>query len=172
MAHIFKGKFSKLESEERKKLLPVDKILSQLNIKEKTVIDFGCGIGYFSIPISKLVKKVIAVDLSESMLVELGRRIKTENIELVKSDSIVGLKADLILVVQVLHEVPDAKKFMSECFDSLNENGRLIIIDWAKKESSFGPPSNHRISKDEVLAMTDKKAIEHDIDDSLYFLEF
>ncbi len=116
MTHVFKGDFSRLESSERKKLLPVDKILSQLNITEDTVIDFGCGIGYFTIPISKLVKKVIAVDLSESMLVELGRRIETENIELVKSESIVGLKADLILVVQVFHEVPDAKEFMSDCF--------------------------------------------------------
>lgn len=174
MAHIFTGDFSRLESNDRKKILPAKKILDSIGIKKNdTIIDFGCGIGYFSIPATQYAKKVIAIDLSEDMLKELKKRtVGINNIELVKSDNIVGFKGDIILVVTVFHEVDEPKTFLNNCFKSLNPGGRVIIIDWQKKETEGGPPINHRISKDEVIQMTNIISIEHSIHPFFYFLDF
>ncbi len=166
-----------LESENRKRLLPAEEILATIGIKEgDTLIDFGCGIGYFSIPAAKLVGeqgKVIAIDISDEMISELEKRSEGfRNLDIVKSDDISGFKGDIILLVTVLHEVDNAKKFIERCFDALNPQGRIIIIDWQKKETTMGPPISHRISKDEVIAMAHSKCIEHNIDDTFYFLEF
>lgn len=176
-SHQFKGDFSKLESESRKKVLPVDTILKAIRITPGSVlIDFGCGIGYFSIPATKYVGndgKVIAIDISNEMIEELKKRaVGIKNIEIVRSDDITGYKSDIIILVTVLHEMKDPKTFLNKCLDALNPEGRVVIIDWQKKETQMGPPAAHRISKDEVVSMLGKDFIEHDIDGSLYFLEF
>lgn len=175
MTHIFSGDFSKLESDTRKKLLPVKKILEIIAPKKgSTLIDFGCGIGYFSIPALDFVGikgKVIAIDISDKMLDELKKRtIGISNIELVKSDKI-KMKADIILIVTVLHEVNNPKEFFISCFSHLNQGGKLVIIDWEKNDTEIGPPKKHRIAKEEVLSWTNHKYIEHKLH-SLYFLEF
>jgi len=176
MSHKFNGDFSMLESDERKKIFPVNNILNTLKIQEgNTIIDFGCGIGYFSLPLTKLVGesgKVIAIDESSEMIDELKKRASgLNNLEIVKSNKIRPYKGDIILLVNILHEVDDPKNFLIECFNSLNPNGRIIIIDWQKKETKFGPPVSHRISIEEVKAFTNKEFIEHEIDKSSYFLE-
>ena len=78
MSHRFKGDFSRLESKERKKLLPVKRILQEMSIQQgDTLIDFGCGIGYFSISALDFVGdegEVIAIDISKEMLQELVKR--------------------------------------------------------------------------------------------------
>jgi len=177
MGHIFNGDFSKLESDGRKKTLPADEILKTINLRKGDIlIDFGCGIGYFSIPATNHVGgvgKVIAIDISDRMIEEMKRRtIGMDNIEIVKSDNLKGFKGDVILIVTVLHEVDDPKAFLDQCISSLNPKGKLVIIDWQKKETGMGPPKEHRIAKESVIKMVDKEFIEHPINDSFYFLEF
>jgi ubiquinone/menaquinone biosynthesis C-methylase UbiE len=178
MPHRFKGDFSRLESEERKKILPVKSILQEMKIKKgDTLIDFGCGIGYFSIPALDFVGEkgiVIAVDISEEMLQELVKRSGyRQNLKIIHGDSIIGLKADIILLSMVLHEIDNPKEFLQTCFKALNPNGRLIIIDWQKKETeTMGPPIHERLSKEEVLQLIKMNYHEHIIHEWMYFLEF
>ena len=64
------GKMSYLENPARKEELSPEKLLSLIPIKETdTVLDFGAGTGYFTIPAAKAVKgKVYALDLDAEML--------------------------------------------------------------------------------------------------------
>lgn len=177
MNRRFNADFSKLESDQRKKILPADNILNQLHIHPgDTIIDFGCGIGYFSIPATQHVGKtgtVIAIDINQDMIDELTKRTqKIPNIKIIKTDTITGYKADVILLIAVLHEIKSPQNFLNDCFNSLKENGRIAIIDWQKKETKGGPPQTHRLSKEHVIKMARKQYLDHDIDDSFYFLEF
>jgi len=177
MTKIFSGDFSKLESDKRKKMLPPNEILEKLDIKKgDTLIDFGCGIGYFSIPALSFVGRdgsVVAIDLNIEMIEELKRRTKgVSNIEIIQSDSLDDSKGDILLFVNVVHELDDPKKFLENSFKSLKPNGKMVIIDWQKKETGFGPQLSHRISKEEVINMIGRDYVEHSIDDSLYFLVF
>ncbi len=57
MAHKFNVKdMQKLDSPERRKILPPEETLIKIGLnKNQIFIDIGCGIGYFSIPASKLL---------------------------------------------------------------------------------------------------------------------
>ena len=178
MPYRFKGDFSCLESQERKKILPVRKILNEIDIKQgNTMIDFGCGIGYFSIPALDFVGKqgtVIAIDVSIKMLKELVKRAgKPKNLKIIHGDSLICLKADIILLSMVLHEVDNPRDFLQTCFEALKPNGRVIVIDWQKKETgAMGPPLYQRLAKEEVLKLTDMSYRQLPIHEWLYFLEF
>lgn len=52
---------------------------------EDTVLDVGCGEGSITIPLSKNVKKVIALDSSPKMLEYLEKRVEEQNINNVES---------------------------------------------------------------------------------------
>lgn len=63
----------------------VDEFLSQMDLRgDEVVLDVGCGPGTLAIPLAKRVKKVIAVDFSQSMLdllSEYATREGVSNIE-------------------------------------------------------------------------------------------
>lgn len=178
MSHRFTGDFSRLESEERKKILPVKRILQEMKIKQgDTLIDFGCGIGYFSIPALDFVGEygtVIAVDSSDEMLKELFKRSgHRKNLKIIHGDSVLGLRADIIILSMVLHEVNNPKEFLRTCFAALKPYGRVIVIDWQKKETGLmGPPLEERLTKEEVIQSTQRSYRDHHIHEWVYFLEF
>ena len=177
MAHIFDGDFSLLECDKRKNILPAKEILEKIGIREgDIVIDYGAGIGYFAIPALDYVGekgKVIAVDLSSDMITELKKRAgDLPNLKVINGDMLPEERADVILLVNVLHELVSPGEFLKQCFAHLLPHGRVIIIDWQKKETDMGPPVDHRTSREEVIVLAKRKPIEHKIHRFLYFLEF
>lgn len=115
------------------------KILKPHIEKGMTVLDLGCGPGFFSVEIAKMVGltgKVIAADLQEKMLEKLAIKIKgTESekvIELRKCDvdrTGVSEKVDFILAFWMIHEVPDKQKLFLELKSLLKPAGKLYIIE-------------------------------------------
>jgi len=104
-----------------------------------TVIDIGPGMGYFTIPLLKLVGKegkVIAVDIQEKMLSVLRRRAVKEGVgtnlitHLSKPDDF-GLKekADFIVAFWMLHEVPDQGGLLRQVHSLLNPGGSLLVVE-------------------------------------------
>ncbi len=104
-----------------------------------TVADIGCGLGYFSIAMAKMVGaggRVIAVDLQQKMLDRMGRRAEKERVAsrihpiLVEEDEI-GIKEplDFVLAFWMVHEVPDIPRFFSGIAAVLKETGRVLIAE-------------------------------------------
>jgi len=110
--------------------------------KGQTVLDIGSAMGFFTLPMARLVGgegKVIAVDLQEKMLRSLRRRAEkaglSERIETrlcpgstLGIDDLAG-KVDFALMVAVLHEMPDIKPPLSEVFNALKPHGFLLIAE-------------------------------------------
>lgn len=104
-----------------------------------TVLDIGCGPGFFSIALAKLVGisgRVIAVDLQESMLNKVRKKIKGTEIEdriilhQCKEDKIGTLEmVDFAIALYMLHEVPYQEKTLNEIASILKSNGRLLIAE-------------------------------------------
>ncbi len=162
MAHKFDvNNMNRLDSTERRKMLPPEETLINAGLAKNDIfIDIGCGIGYFSIPASKIVGpkgKVFALDTSNEMLEELNKRInenKITNIVKIHSapynfhlDQGTGTFA---LMSNVLHEVDDKLLFLKETNKILKTEGKLCIIEWQKKETEKGPPVKDRLSELEV----------------------
>jgi ubiquinone/menaquinone biosynthesis C-methylase UbiE len=104
-----------------------------------TAFDLGCGPGFFTLEMAKIVGpsgKVVAVDLQDGMLEIVKKKIESTNLQNIielhkcKSDKI-GLSkaADFILIFYMLHEVPDQLAFLKEVHGLLRPNGKVLIVE-------------------------------------------
>ncbi|WP_088225048.1 class I SAM-dependent methyltransferase [Desulfosporosinus sp. FKB] len=104
-----------------------------------TMLDLGCGPGFFTIPAAEIIGtkgKVIAVDLQEGMLsrlkekitnIELEKRIKLHKCE--ESKIGVSEKVDVILAFYMVHEVPNQENLFKEIKSILKSGGKLLIVE-------------------------------------------
>jgi len=116
-----------------------ERILSPHVNEGDTVLDVGPGMGYFSIPLARLVGgkgSVIAVDIQEEMLKRLHFRAKKAGLDqsiimhLATKDSIgTGQQVDFALAFWMVHEVPDRKRFLDEIRAMLKPNGLFLIAE-------------------------------------------
>ncbi len=104
-----------------------------------TVMDIGCGMGFFSIGMAALVGdsgNVIAVDLQQKMLDVTKKRARRAGFEnrvtthLCQPDAI-GIKdtVDFILTFWMVHEVPDKTEFFRQLIANLKPHGKLLIAE-------------------------------------------
>jgi len=109
-------------------------------IKEgMTVMDVGCGMGYFSIGMAKLVGatgKVIAVDLQQKMLDIMHKRARRAGVEDIikphhcKADKLgIGGQVDFILAFWMVHEVADKDNFFVQLRSILAPDGKMLIAE-------------------------------------------
>ena len=121
-------------------------------IKEgMTVLDVGCAMGFFSLPLAELVGpdgKVICVDLQEKMIRSLDRRARRAGLDdriethVCRKDALgldhVREEVDLALLVAVVHEVPDPPRLFSEIHNMLKPGGRALVVEPRGRASSKG----------------------------------
>ena len=146
-----------LDNKIRKWFQNPNKILAPFIKEGMKVLDIGCGPGFFSIEIAKMVGesgKVYSVDLQEGMLQKirdkingtlLERIIKTVKCETNKIN--VPEKVDFILAFYMIHEVPDKDRLFEYLKFILKEKGKLLILE----------PKLFHVSK-EAFALTIEKA--------------
>ena len=115
------------------------KILSPYIKEGMTVLDFGCGPGYFTLDMAKMVGnsgRVIAVDLQEGMLQKLRDKIQDTDLEglielhLCEADKI-GLseKVDFVLAFYVIHELTNLEAFFKEMAYVVNSGGMILVVE-------------------------------------------
>lgn len=105
-----------------------------------TVLDAGCGPGYFTAAIAKLVGEkglVIATDIQEWMLEKVRRRAEKAGLlgrvrlHLAQADrlNIPSDQVDFALVFWMAHEVPDKERFFSEILACLKPRGKFLLAE-------------------------------------------
>jgi ubiquinone/menaquinone biosynthesis C-methylase UbiE len=129
-----------LDSRARKWLQNPAKILNGRVREGMVVLELGCGAGFFTTEIARMVGKsgkVIAADLQEGMLEIVRNKIKGTDIEsrivLHKCDEdTIGVteKVDLVLAFFMVHEVADKRKMLEEVRSLLKPDGSLYIIEF------------------------------------------
>jgi ubiquinone/menaquinone biosynthesis C-methylase UbiE len=115
------------------------KILSPFVREGMTVLDLGCGPGFFSVEMARMVGgtgAVVAVDLQDGMLRKLADRIRGTGLEarirLVKCEANairVTEKVDFALAFYMVHEVPDKDSFFRELKTILRAPGRALLVE-------------------------------------------
>lgn len=109
---------------------------SGLLTKDMTVLDYGAGDGFISRGIASHVEKIIAMDMSGSMLDELERKAKAQGISNILTveceESEVPFrdeKIDLVCASMILHHVELPRNTISEFYRVLKPEGVLFIAD-------------------------------------------
>jgi ubiquinone/menaquinone biosynthesis C-methylase UbiE len=140
-----------LASPIRRFLYDPEEVLGPYIKEGMNVLDLGCGMGFFSLPMAKMIGKrgkVVCIDLQEKMIkglvkraqkAGLSDRIKTRTC---RQDSL-GVKAlagniDFALAFALVHEVPDKERLFSEIYDTLRHDGKFLLVE----------PSGHVSKKD------------------------
>ncbi|MGD9138510.1 MAG: class I SAM-dependent methyltransferase [Desulfobacterales bacterium] len=132
-----------------------EKILAGLVEPGQIVADIGCGPGFFTLPLARLVGEkgtVIAADLQAEMLDRLRARaarrdiINTIQYHLCEPERIgITEKLDFILAFYMVHEVPSPDAFFQETRTMLNPGGRMLYVE----------PKFH-ISRDKFQTMVER----------------
>lgn len=137
-------------------------IIRQLNIEKGAIIaDFGCGAGYFTIPLAKIVEQgnVYALDVLDTALESVQSKAKLEgllnietqhcNLELVNGSGLENNYIDLVLLANILFQSSKRNDIFKEAIRVLKNKGRLIIIDW-KANQPMGPPEDLIVTLDSI----------------------
>lgn len=124
--------------------------------ESKTLLDYGSGTGLISLELSDLVDSILLVDSSKEVLKVAATKI-TEK-EIINSKVLCSdftqdtpeLKADIVLLSLVLLHIPDTKIILRKLFSILNNEGRLIIIDFDKNDKVNHPKIHNGFSHNEL----------------------
>lgn len=106
-----------------------------------TTVDIGCGPGFFTLELARLVGaggRVLAVDLQEEML----SKVATKAVLRQMSDIIrpvrcsqtdlnlpAGTRADFILAYYMVHETVDQNAFFNQVKAALNPEGQVLVVE-------------------------------------------
>ncbi|TDA25139.1 MAG: class I SAM-dependent methyltransferase [Archaeoglobi archaeon] len=145
-----------LESSQIRRFFPAEKVLGAIGgireMKKNVAFDVGAGTGYLTIPLSKIFKKVYAVEISHEMAEKLYEKLKKEgvrNVGIIVSAEPpkIDFKIDLVVFSNALHEMENPKDYLSWA----KRADFVLVAEWKKVHSDFGPPVDKRISLNEIL---------------------
>ena len=115
------------------------KILGEYVKPGMTVLDIGCGMGFFSLGMAKMVGpegKVLAVDLQTRMLEVLEKRARRRGLLERIERRLVGEEAfskkstiDFALCFWMVHEVPDQALFFRQLNQALKPGAHVLIAE-------------------------------------------
>lgn len=139
-----------------------DRIISQLGIKDGMVIaDMGCGAGYFTIPMAKMLHntgQVYAIDVLTAALESVASQAKLfgllnvykkrANVEVMGGTGIEEGKIDLVVMANILFQCQDRDMLFQEAKRILTQGGRIAVIDWVPNNISMGPKYERCISEE------------------------
>jgi ubiquinone/menaquinone biosynthesis C-methylase UbiE len=126
------------------------KILMPFIKEGMTVLDMGCGPGYFTAEMARLAGesgRVVAADLQQAMLDKMMKKVIGFGLEkrvephLCRAETTgVEKKVDFILAFWMVHEVPDQQKFFGELRSILNPGGKILVAEpkFHVTEKAFG----------------------------------
>lgn len=116
-----------------------ERILGPYLKEGMTALDAGCGLGYFSLGMARLVGergRVISVDIQQKMLDGLMRRARRAGVaniidaRLCEPDNIgVEEQVDFALAFWMVHETPDARNFFAQLRAVVKPGGALLVTE-------------------------------------------
>jgi ubiquinone/menaquinone biosynthesis C-methylase UbiE len=145
------------EREERCSLM-----LATLGVKPgMTVCDMGCGNGFYTVQLAKMVGdkgKVYAVDIQPKMLEFLKERA-TKARMLDRIEPVLGElwdpklpegKIDLILLVDVYHEFSHPEQMLAAMRKSLAPGGRIVLVEFRGEDPNVPIKVEHKMTKEQI----------------------
>jgi ubiquinone/menaquinone biosynthesis C-methylase UbiE len=149
-----------------------EEIVKQLNMKRwMKVADFGCGSGYFTLPIAKRLaheSRIYAFDILETALESVRSRAKLQglfnietarcNLEEPGSTGLGEKTTDFVLLSNILFQSPKKVDIIKEAKRILKEGGEMAIIDW-KPDQPMGPAKDFIVPLGAVKKIVEEEGL-------------
>ena len=150
-----------LDRPEREREEAPSKAIAALGLKKGDVVaDIGAGSGYYTVRLAEAVGptgRVVATDLQPGMLAIIKGRLAREqvgNVELVQGradDPVLPAKTfDLLLMVDVYHELASPQVFVRKLKETLKPGGRLVLIEFRREDPGVPIREEHKMSVSQV----------------------
>ena len=150
-----------LDAEERLGSTIPEELLVGTGLAERqTVVDFGCGPGFLTVPAARVVGPlghVYAVDIEQRMLDIVEARASDAGVDNVSCVLSPGGKtplrdsiADFVVCGLVIHDAPDPAgrvELAREAGRLLRSSGRMLVIEWTPKA---GDDRSRRMTSEET----------------------
>jgi ubiquinone/menaquinone biosynthesis C-methylase UbiE len=127
----------------------------------QTVADLGCGNGFHTLPLAGRVGaggRVLAVDLQPEMLAMLEERAAAagvRNVETVLAAEddprLEPGSCDLILMVDVYHELSWPERVLAHVRRALAPGGRLVLVEFRAEDPDVPIKPLHKMSRAQVV---------------------
>jgi SAM-dependent methyltransferase len=157
----FKDEMSVYESADRVIWQKPDLVIQELgDVDGKVVADIGAGTGYFSRRIAYKGAKVIAIDIDPKAIqwmeeqkarfpIELQDRLVIRQAE-PNDPKLKAQEVDLVLLVNTYSYISNRVPYFTKLKEAIRPGGDVIIIDFKKKETPFGPAIEERVDVADV----------------------
>ena len=153
MTDLFNEKAKDWDANKMRKMLSSaigSSILEHVSLHDQMrVMDFGAGTGLISSQVAPLVKKIVAVDISEAMLNKLVSKPELHGkVEIVCQDIIdkpIDEKFDLIMSAMAMHHVKDTSRLIQRFSEHLSPGAFIALADLDKEDGSFHPEDTEGI---------------------------
>ena len=137
-------------------------LLEALHVKPgMTVCDLGCGNGFYTLELAKLVGEkgaIYAVDIQQEMLHLLDERAKEAGITHIKpvlggviDPRLPPASQDLIFLVDVYHEFSHPEHMLRAMRKALKPDGRLVLVEFRLEDPQVPIKLLHKMSKKQIL---------------------
>ena len=131
------------------------------------VIDLCAGDGWFTLPMARIARCVIAIDIDGAMIEATRSRLaaaRLTNCRLVQGDAyalarLAPRPADFVFMANAFHGVPDKTRLTRVVRAALNAGGRFAVVNWharPREETVLlgaprGPATELRIGPEETI---------------------
>ncbi|MDE0915924.1 MAG: class I SAM-dependent methyltransferase [Planctomycetota bacterium] len=127
----------------------------------QVVCDLGSGNGYHSLPLARAVApggEVLAVDLQPEMLAML--KVRAGDVDITNIRTIEGAidnphlepaSCDLVLMVDVYHELSHPVRVLDHVRRSLRPGGRVVLVEFRSEDPEVLIKPEHKMSQVQVL---------------------
>ena len=131
------------------------------NLEGKTIADIGAGTGFFALRLAPKAKKVIAIDIDPrftsyldslkafELPEDVQERLETR-LALPDDPKLAQGEADIVMIVNTFMYIKDQVAYLENLKRGISDGGLLLIIDFKKKRTPLGPPSQIRVPLFEV----------------------
>jgi ubiquinone/menaquinone biosynthesis C-methylase UbiE len=159
----FKLMLGRLEDPGRARWQRPDRLVRALALRPgQRVAEIGAGSGYFVRRLARVVGsrgRVYAVDAEPKMLAVLAEELRRRRLGNVTP--VLGLDGDpllpersldLILVVNTYHHFAGGPRYLRRLRRLLRPGGRIVNVDFHRRETPVGPPVERRVAREKFLA--------------------
>ena len=118
------------------------------------VVVIGAGTGYFARRFANHASKVYAVDIDKELLAIIQKNAPPNLTAVLAAPDDPRLpeqSVDLIFLCDVLHHIANRTAYYPKLVKALKPGGRVVVVDFYKKDLPVGPPPSMKLSDDEVI---------------------
>lgn len=151
----FEGDISRLRSPERISRLELDRVVELCleGTPASNVVDIGTGTGIFAEAFAKRGLSVFGVDANAEMIAAASQFVPQGVFQESQAEGLPfpDESFDLTFLGLVLHETDDPIQALREARRVTRV--RVAILEWPYEQQEFGPPLEHRLKPEKIIAL-------------------